>query len=353
MDNLKVVIFSLTRKGCLEYSLKMISFIDKPLVFLSNLNVDASLPYSKKIDTYSNIRDFIISTLKFVFKGYAIVRNLKNEYKNQAIVFYFPVFHPWNLIILFYSKLYSIRSILTIHDYDFHFGEKSKIAFYIQYLSAKLANNLIFLSFHERNKVENKSILDKIHIVNHPYLDFQNLKTNFEYREKPRLLFLGRLSMYKGIDILIKAFPCIVNHIEHLTVAGELIDTSIKLPAHIKIKKKLNYLSDEEIYNLLATHDILILPYIDASQSGILTIGRSVGIPMIISDLPGLREQLGENQAYWIKAGLSESIMDAILWYAQKENYNLILQNMDSINNDLNIDIKRKINKILTGQVVN
>ena len=27
----------------------MISFVDKPLVFLSNLNVDASLPYSKKM----------------------------------------------------------------------------------------------------------------------------------------------------------------------------------------------------------------------------------------------------------------------------------------------------------------
>lgn len=93
----------------------------------------------------------------------------------------------------------------------------------------------------------------------------------------------------------------------------------------------------------MCNHQILVLPYIDASQSGVLTLGIDSCIPMIISDLPGLREQLDDKCAYWVKPGSSEDILKAIEWYSVKENYEKIAQHLKDFKGKQNQEIREKL----------
>ena len=51
------------------------------------------------------------------------------------------------------------------------------------------------------------------------------------------------------------------------------------------------WVPDEEISSIIQSHDVAIFPYIEASQSGVLPICLSAGIPSIITPQQGLLEQ--------------------------------------------------------------
>ena len=60
------------------------------------------------------------------------------------------------------------------------------------------------------------------------------------------------------------------------------------------------FLDEEEISYLLNTNDVLILPYIDATQSGIVTLGMASGLPIICTNVGGLKEQIGCKMPYFV-----------------------------------------------------
>ena len=85
-----------------------------------------------------------------------------------------------------------------------------------------------------------------------------------------------------------------------------------------KIELINKQLSDVEHQSLLIQHDILILPYLEASQSGVIPAGISAAIPMIVTKVGGLTEQLTDEEAVFVeptvpdlKQGMSTLINDA------------------------------------------
>jgi len=80
---------------------------------------------------------------------------------------------------------------------------------------------------------------------------------------------------------------------------------------------------------LIEHHHILVLPYIEASQSGILTIALDANMPMVLSDLPGLREQLPEDAAVWCHSD-PQSLKEGIEKYKHIEKYNSVKTNMEA-----------------------
>jgi glycosyltransferase involved in cell wall biosynthesis len=115
-----------------------------------------------------------------------------------------------------------------------------------------------------------------------------------------RILFFGLIRPYKGAEDLVEAFSGLseseVEGLE-LIVAGEtwegwtlparLIESS---PYRDRIRFINRYLSDAEVGTLFATTDVLVLPYRRATSSGPLSIAMNCGIPVIVYDVPELRE---------------------------------------------------------------
>ena len=113
------------------------------------------------------------------------------------------------------------------------------------------------------------------------------------------LLFFGLIREYKGLDILLQAFDLLDERYQ-LVVAGEpygsfdkyqqLIDGG-RAPVDVHVFP--NYIRDGEVKDYFSAADLTVLPYRSATQSGISSVSAHFGVPMVVTDVGGLRETVG------------------------------------------------------------
>ena len=115
------------------------------------------------------------------------------------------------------------------------------------------------------------------------------------------LLFFGLIREYKGLDILLEAFRDLPEDYR-LIIAGEcygpfdkyreIIDS---LPGKDRVEVYEGYVRDSEVKNYFSEADLLVLPYRSATQSGVSAIACHFGVPMLVTDVGGLKEEVGES----------------------------------------------------------
>lgn len=115
-----------------------------------------------------------------------------------------------------------------------------------------------------------------------------------------RFLFLGRLVAYKGLDVLVRAMPYLPPEGWSLTIAGDGPERAMaqrEFGAHVKVHLQLHWHDAQMIESILCEHDVLLCPYTEASQSGVIEAAKAAGVRVLAFDVGGLREQI-ENGAY-------------------------------------------------------
>ena len=117
---------------------------------------------------------------------------------------------------------------------------------------------------------------------------------------KRNILFFGLIRAYKGLDILLNAFSGLGPEYQ-LIVAGEpygsfdryqeIIDS---LPNKDKVHLWLKYIKDSEVKDYFSVADLAVLPYRSATQSGISSVSYHFEVPMVVTDVGGLKETIGD-----------------------------------------------------------
>ncbi len=117
---------------------------------------------------------------------------------------------------------------------------------------------------------------------------------------KRNILFFGLIRAYKGLDILLNAFAGLGEDYQ-LIIAGEpygsfdkyqqIIDS---LPNKDKVHLWLKYIKDSEVKDYFSAADLAVLPYRSATQSGISSVSYHFEVPMIVTDVGGLKETIGD-----------------------------------------------------------
>lgn len=114
--------------------------------------------------------------------------------------------------------------------------------------------------------------------------------------DEPRnngILLFGGVNTWKGIEYLIEAEPIIRESVPEakIIVAGFTQDPDYYrglVREGQAVEMRLARQSDDDVRALFEWADILVLPYIEASQSGVLQLGFSFGIPSVVTDVGGL-----------------------------------------------------------------
>lgn len=114
------------------------------------------------------------------------------------------------------------------------------------------------------------------------------------------VLFFGTIRPYKGLEVLVAAFNALTPEEVaglRLTVVGEtwegwiepfrLIEES---PHSSRIELVNRYVDDDEVAAFFAEADAVVLPYLRSSASGPLHIAMAHGLPVVLTDVGGLRE---------------------------------------------------------------
>lgn len=122
-----------------------------------------------------------------------------------------------------------------------------------------------------------------------------------ENEQTKNILFFGLIREYKGLDLLIEAFG-LLDKSYRLIVAGEpygsfekyanLIDNC---PNKENIILNTNYIEDSQVSKYFSSADVCVLPYRSATQSGISSISYHFEVPMITTNVGGLKETIGDS----------------------------------------------------------
>ncbi|MFI5236967.1 MAG: glycosyltransferase [Ignavibacteriales bacterium] len=144
------------------------------------------------------------------------------------------------------------------------------------------------------------------------------------------LLFFGYVRKYKGLDILIEAFPKILldNPKARLLIVGEFYDNPseyIDLIQKLKIEKEVivinQFVANEDVAKYYQVSDVVILPYRSATQSGILNVAYGFNKPVIVTDVGGLAEFVDEAKTgFVIKPDSPQAIADSIIKFSNAKN---------------------------------
>jgi glycosyltransferase involved in cell wall biosynthesis len=109
----------------------------------------------------------------------------------------------------------------------------------------------------------------------------------------PVILFFGLLRPYKGIDVLLEAFRNVGG--AELWIAGmprmslrPLYDLAAR--AHGTVRFVPRFIPDAEIPAYFRRADIVVLPYREIQQSGVLYTALAFGKPIVLTAVGGLRE---------------------------------------------------------------
>ena len=141
---------------------------------------------------------------------------------------------------------------------------------------------------------------------------------------KKTLLFFGLIREYKGLDILLDAFAELPEDYQ-LVVAGEpygsfdpyqaRIDA---LPGKERVKLFPEYIRDSRVKEFFSAADVTVLPYRSATQSGISSISYHFEVPMIVTDVGGLRGTIGDSgTGIVVPEPSEEDVREGILRYFQ------------------------------------
>ena len=114
------------------------------------------------------------------------------------------------------------------------------------------------------------------------------------------ILFFGKIRKYKGLAVLLEAMPRVLSQVDcRLMIVGEFYDPIDRYGEIIRKLKLENcvvidnrYVENEEVPGIFAQADLLVLPYLTASQSAVAQIALSNGLPVIASDAGGLSEAI-------------------------------------------------------------
>jgi alpha-maltose-1-phosphate synthase len=190
--------------------------------------------------------------------------------------------HP--ILLLLYPFLLFRHSIITIHDAKHHEGETSSKAIYLKI-------QLLFIALFIKKIIVHSDVIREqlpfflnrkpVFIIPHVNYKLHStadpaLKTG---DENFTLLFFGRIMKYKGLKYLLEAF----NQLGEkycLIIAGEgRLPENIPKSDRIEIKNR--FIENKEMQNLFLRADALVLPYIAASQSGVIYMAYAFNKPVI------------------------------------------------------------------------
>jgi glycosyltransferase involved in cell wall biosynthesis len=127
------------------------------------------------------------------------------------------------------------------------------------------------------------------------------------------ILFLGRLEPYKGLAVLVAAMQEVWREQPdvRLTVAGRG-PSAAEVPEHPMISAVLRYVTDDEIDELFSEATLVVAPYTEASQSGVVSLAAARGIPSVVSDVGALAE-LAVDSSLVVPGGDASALARALL----------------------------------------
>ncbi|MCL2661796.1 MAG: glycosyltransferase family 4 protein [Oscillospiraceae bacterium] len=262
---------------------------------------------------------------------YVISHRLRLEIKKyfNDIHFDFILKYWWHPLIDSIFNQLSIKHSFTFwHNPIPHSGAQLKTTF-LERKFIQRSENIVVLSklfIPLLNKQYGKQVNNIYYfpLGIQDYKRCQNSEIPIKYNKKTNFLFFGEIKNYKGLFILADAYKQVSEKLGDevsLTIAGSGDFTKYEndFAALRNLQVFNRWIPDNEVGSYFTGHNIIvILPYLDATQSGVVPITIDYSIPVIASNTGGLKEQLLDGAiGMFFEAGNSGELAKKMLFAAE------------------------------------
>jgi glycosyltransferase involved in cell wall biosynthesis len=185
--------------------------------------------------------------------------------------------------------------LLCVHDATMHPGRFNAVEQLSLQVHRALADGAVTFSDHVASVLEAQGAFAPARIqrsVHGSYAGTGAVARSLR-RPVPVVGFFGRLSEYKGLRLAHEAVQILrsAGRRVRFEVVGDGADPSLASMAHPDDHVEVGWVDDRSIPEILGRFDVLALPYIEASQSGVFAYAAGHGLPMVVTPVGGLREQ--------------------------------------------------------------
>lgn len=205
--------------------------------------------------------------------------------------------HPWHLYYI--KKIKHEKLIVTIHDPEPHRGEGSwlmmNIIRFVTHRLISASDMVVALGDKQADILKNKYPQKKVISSRLGHSGFLKKTKVFSSPDNNTFLFFGRIKDYKGLDVLLDALILLKKEIADfkLIIAGEGDISSYskslsKLKGNVEANNK--FISDDDLSKYFERSSFVVLPYHEATQTGIVPIAYEFERPVIATKVGSLPE---------------------------------------------------------------
>jgi glycosyltransferase involved in cell wall biosynthesis len=254
-----------------------------------------------------------------------------------------PFFGPSYFAVLLIVKLLAPRTkvMLVVHNAIPH--EKRPGDMLLTKLVFSLTDYFVVMSGAVRDDLLKVKPGAEFILTPHPlYEVFGEPKDKDEAKRAlgvsgPVVLFFGFIRQYKGLHILLEAMPKVLKDIPlTLVVAGEFYEDKdsyteqierLRLQGSVKVLDR--FIPNEAVGDYFSAADVLVLPYLSATQSGITQIAFAFDLPVIATLVGGLPEVVTDGETgFLVPPDDPGSLADAVIRYFKTDSLKKFRENV-------------------------
>jgi len=318
--------------GFVEYTIPLANALSRFADILLMEPKERVEPYTGLIRENVNIWTFHKPRMRYPTNLSTVYKIFKQVDKFKADVLHFQRGYPWfNLLLPFWVRPYPL--VGTIHDVLPHIGDRSsrRIPPFISKMAVKYADHIIVHGDALKEMMIRKfrKPANNVHVVMRG--DYYSIFTyNYEKlpghpvrEEDDLILFFGTIWKYKGLRYLIEAEPLITKKVPTAMIViagrGENFKKYERMMAH---KEKFiiynQFIPNEMVPQLFQKACIVVLPYIEASQSGIVPLAYAFKKPVVVTDVGSIPEIVEDGETGYIvpprnPQKLAEAIIELLM----------------------------------------
>lgn len=275
-----------------------------------------ALPCALPVVTYGGMIGYVCRLLLSPLTVWSLMRRIRRLAPDVAIC---AMPGPLDLVMAWALRHLRVKIVVTVHDADLHPGDGFPMQMVLQRRLIRQADALIALTGHVAGRLrQQEAALGKILLTASlpPFVFGPRPAAPLSHGGAMRLLCFGRLLPYKGLDLLEAALRDIGDvppYQVRIVGQGPDSDTLDALAALPGVEVENRWVPEDEVGSLIAWTDAVVLPYREASQSGVAAIAIAAGRWVVATRVGGLAEQfrdeplalLCEPQPGSIRAGLT------------------------------------------------
>jgi glycosyltransferase involved in cell wall biosynthesis len=303
-NRLRVALISF---GFGEYCVRLASALAQHAEVLLVLPDGAVSPYTAKLDNAVHLFTFRSPRLRQPVQQFRSIRAILQRVRDFAPhLIHYQGAHLWFDLALPFFRRYPL--IFTIHDFRPHPGDQlsRKTPFWVEMFARRRADELIVHTQHVRGLVVRELHVDVERISVIPHIQIGEKPFSSAHHEEERLiLFFGRIWEYKGLEYLIQAEPLITARLPdvRILIAGQGEDFSRYTRMMVHPDRFIihnEYISEERAAEYFRRASVVVLPYIEASQSGVIPMAYSAGKPVVATTVGGLPEMVDDGSTGYL-----------------------------------------------------